>query len=130
MPVALARCDAIGSAIERGTRRPGGEVDDGRGAGQQRVDQLRVEDRALDHGDLLVDTHEVGRGPRGEVVEHHDVGDQRGGLHPADEVRSDEAGPAGDDDAHPTDATSVRSRRGFQGPSLHSQRRSAADRGR
>ena len=75
----------------------GREVDD-RGAARGRArDRVRVGDVAVD--ELVLDALEVGGvAGIGELVEHRDLGAALG--QPANEVRADEARPAGDEHAH------------------------------
>ena len=87
MPVALTRCDAIGSAIERGTDGRAARCTIAVGVAHHLVERVGVEDGALDQRD--VEVAEVVAVTGREVVERDDG--LTGPAQATAEVRADEA---------------------------------------
>ncbi len=77
-------------------RRAGGEVDHSIGPGHHLIQRVRIENRALNEVDT--DTVDIGPVPRGQVVEDDNVVPPLGEM--TGEIRTDEAGAAGDEHSH------------------------------
>ena len=96
MPVALTRCDAIGSAIERGTDGRAARCTTARRVAHHLVERVGIEDGALDERD--VEVAQVVAVAGREVVERDDG--LTGSAQAAAEVRADEPRASRHDDAH------------------------------
>ena len=94
--MALASWVAIGSGERAGHRGPGGQVDDGLGAGDDVVEQGGVEDGPLDQIDP-VDPGQVVAAARSTGRRATTISSTPGVAPGPAEVGADEAGPAGDE---------------------------------